>query len=352
MPTFIPGAELATSCYHEIIAPLLQDVPHSAGLLGSGSDVLGYDTERSTDHGWGPRCTVLVGEDAAIEPLRRRIEAALPPTFRGWPTRYGWDGLPEQAHIIVEQLAAWTVGQLGLDPEGELDEFDWLLLPQQRLLEVVAGPVFHDGLGRLEPLRTALRWYPDDVWRWLIGAQWQRISQEEAFVGRAAEVGDELGSALVASRLVREVMRLCFLLERCYAPYAKWFGTAFAALPIAGDGLRELLHAACTATDFVVRERSLTTAYRAVAEACNRLELADHVDPSIRSYHSRPFQVIHAERFAAAFARAQPNAVLRALPPVGAIDQWVDSSDVLAHPDRCRRLHSMLMEPSASRPHL
>jgi hypothetical protein len=44
---------------------------------------------------------------------------------------------------------------------------------------------------------------------------------------RAGFVGDELGSALIGSRLVRDIMNLCFLLEKQYAPYPKWFGTAF-----------------------------------------------------------------------------------------------------------------------------
>jgi hypothetical protein len=35
-------------------------------------------------------------------------------------------------------------------------------------------------------------------------------------MGRAGYVGDELGAALIGSRLVRDMMRLCFLMERQY----------------------------------------------------------------------------------------------------------------------------------------
>ena len=44
-------------------------------------------------------------------------------------------------------------------------------------------------------------------------------------------MGDELGSAVLGARLVESAMRLAFLMERTYAPYVKWFGTAFARLP-------------------------------------------------------------------------------------------------------------------------
>ncbi len=52
---FVPGRELSRAFYHEVVRELVRDVEHSAALLGWGSDVLGFDTERSTDHGWGPR---------------------------------------------------------------------------------------------------------------------------------------------------------------------------------------------------------------------------------------------------------------------------------------------------------
>jgi hypothetical protein len=54
------GLELARGHYHDAVAPLVGDRVHSAALLGWGSDVLGFDTERSTDHGWGPRLQVFV----------------------------------------------------------------------------------------------------------------------------------------------------------------------------------------------------------------------------------------------------------------------------------------------------
>jgi hypothetical protein len=53
--------------------------------------------------------------------------------------------------------------------------------------------------------------------------------------GGTAEAGDALGSRLVAARLVRDVMRLAFILERTYAHYTKWFGTAFNRLRCASE---------------------------------------------------------------------------------------------------------------------
>ena len=117
--------------------------------------------------------------------------------------------------------------ELGVDADAPLNAVDWLLMPQQRLLGVTSGAVFHDGLQALIPLREKLAFYPQDVWLYLLAAQWTRISQEEAFVGRCGDLGDELGSQVIAARLVRDLMRLCFLMERRYAPYSKWLGTAF-----------------------------------------------------------------------------------------------------------------------------
>ncbi len=107
---------------------------------------------------------------------------------------------------------------------------DWLTVPEQTLLELTAGAVYHNGPGELAALRDRLAYYPRDIWLYLMAAQWRRIAQQEAFVGRAGDAGDDLGSRLLAAAIVHDLMRLCFFIERRYAPYGKWFGTAFARL--------------------------------------------------------------------------------------------------------------------------
>lgn len=56
---FIPGIELSRRFYAEAVRPILDahypGLPHAAAHVGS--DVLGYDTEMSTDHFWGRRYT-------------------------------------------------------------------------------------------------------------------------------------------------------------------------------------------------------------------------------------------------------------------------------------------------------
>ena len=174
-PVFIPGLELSSAFYTEIVAPILADayprLRYSAALIGYGSEVLGYDTARSTDHEWGPRMLLLVTDDdyaqhaEAIEALLRQ---RLPPTFQGFSTHFGPpspDGVQHPApdtsgpimhKIPVYPLRGLLTHWLGVDPFGALTAVDWLLMPQQKLLEVTAGRVFHDGLGELEPVRARL----------------------------------------------------------------------------------------------------------------------------------------------------------------------------------------------------
>jgi hypothetical protein len=92
-----------------------------------------------------------------------------------------------------------------------------LTIPQQQLLEWTAGKVFHDELG-LEAVRQRFAWYPRDVWLYLLASQWAQIAETEAFVGRTWQLGDSLGSQLVATQIVECLIKLCFLIERRYAP--------------------------------------------------------------------------------------------------------------------------------------
>ena len=203
---------------------------------------------------------------------------------------------------------------------------DWLAVPAQRLAEVAAGEVFHDGPGELTRARAALAWYPRDVWLHLLACQWQRIGQEEAFPGRCAEAGDELGSLIVSARLARDLMRLVLLMHRRYPPYSKWLGTALARLPGTG-GLAASLTAAISGGSWPAREQHLRDAYETVAALHNQLGLTPPLDTSTRPFYDRPYQVIGADRFTAALREAVTDPQVRRLPVTGAIDQFIDSTD-------------------------
>jgi hypothetical protein len=343
---FVPGVALARAFYAEVVAPILSraldGTPYAAALIGWGSDVQGFDTERSTDHAWGPRMQVFLGTEdfrARAEELDALLDRELPEQYSGYPVRFPFpQGAPPRHWVHVNDLHRDFTRDLGADPSLGLSAADWLLAPTQVLRELTGGAVFHDGLGLLEPYRRTLAWYPDDVWRYVLACQWMRLSQEEAFVGRCGEVGDDIGSAVLAARQVRELMKLCLLMNRVYPPYSKWLGTAFAALPCAAQ-LTPLLSGALRAADWSERERRLSPAYETVARMHNDLRLTEPVDPQVRYFHDRPFLVLDAHRFTDALRATISDPAIEALPPVGAIDQYVDSADLMdnSHAERRRQ---------------
>ncbi len=336
---FIPGLELARLLHAEVVGPLLEEIApgrrYSAALLGPGSEVLGFDTDRSTDHDWGPRLQVFLPAGTAsreMNQISRALDGRLPAGFRGYPTRFPLTGEPPSAarhHITLAVLRRWVRGLLGFDPQRGASTLDWLATPAQRLAEFTGGAVFHDGLGELVPLRDRLAWYPGNLWRYLLACQWRRIAQEEAFAGRCAEVGDGLGSAVIVARLARDLMRLCLLMDRRYPPYSKWLGTAFARSPT-GPEVGPALTAALAAPRWRAREQHLAQALEAAATRHNQLGLTEPVPASVRRFYYRPYQVLGGDRFAAALRASITSPRIRDLPLAGGVDQFIDSTDALA----------------------
>jgi hypothetical protein len=360
MPEFISGLRLGSLFYEEAVEPALVSefagLVHSAALIGYGSEVLGYDTPRSTDHEWEPRLLLFLTEEN-YESRRGRITKVLsrklPYEFMGYSTHFGE---PDEEGVRLRQektsgtvdhkvevhtIRRFFESHIGLNPYEVLGPIDWLTVPGQKLLEVTAGCVYHDGLGELEAVRARLAYYPGDVWLYLLSAQWRRIGELEAFVGRAGEVGDELGSRLIAACLVRDLMRLCFLMEKRYAPYSKWFGTAFANLKCAPE-LAPVFELVLCANSWEEREERLSRAYEAVAEMHNALGVTPPLGTKVSPFHSRPYLVIHAERFAAAIDAAITDPEVRSIPiKAGSIDQVTDNTGVLERPEVYGRLRAL-----------
>lgn len=165
MEAFIPGATLARRLFEEAVRPLMAEhmpgVPYAAGLVGPGSDVLGYDTARSMDHDWGPRLVIVLSSDdlpAWGDRLGDVFREHLPSTIAGFPTRYGQfaddpgitymavDGATHRIRIMSH--ADLLRGLLGIDDASEIDAEFWLTVTGQQILEMTAGPVFHRRCGR------------------------------------------------------------------------------------------------------------------------------------------------------------------------------------------------------------
>jgi hypothetical protein len=353
MPDFIPGLELSRLFFREAVGPAIDAafprLQYGAALLGSGSEVLGFDTEMSTDHNWGPRVDLFLREDDFDRhraELDGMLRDALPRVFHGHatsftepdPTDNGTqlpefsDSGPIRHKIGILTPALFLRSYLAFDPAEELSAADWLTFPEQKLRTLTSGPIFRDDVG-LEVLRNRFVYHPRDVWLYLLAAAWARLGQEEHLMGRAGMVGDEIGSAIIGARLVRDVMRLCFLMERTYAPYAKWFGTAFQRLKCS-SAMSPILSRALSATTWQKRETHLVAAYEIVAAMHNQLGITDSLPVAARPFFSRPFQVIALHGFADAIvARIEDESVceIAKRPLIGSIDQFSDSTDLVSN---------------------
>ena len=352
--TNLSGLELSGIFYQQAVRPLLEThyptLRHTACLVGAGSEILGFDDAMSRDHGWGPRLQLfLENQDylAHHEAIDTLFSTHLPYEIAGFATHFTIPapdedeapvaefktGGPINHAIEINTIRGFVHKQLHFDIEHSLEPADWLTFSEQHLRTLIEGAVYHDDLD-FAATRTRFNYYPHDVWLYLLIAGWARIGQEEHLMGRAGFREDEIGSAIMGARLVRDIMRLCFLMERTYAPYPKWFGTAFKRLD-SGPILEATLKDALAARSWQEREAHLVVAYEHLAQKHNDLRLGEPLPVKATQFFDRPFRVITFNGYGAQLRALLTDPAVLALagkPPIGGIDQFSDSTDLLSYP--------------------
>jgi hypothetical protein len=325
----VDGQGLARAYYVDVVEPLLAakwpELRHAAGRLGGGSDVLGLDDATSRDHDWGLRLTLLVDE-ANRDEVDAYLAAELPDMYAGLPTRFPFTGQTESIHHVeVASARGFVTGRLGFDPRDGLSTIDWLTLTGQAVLEVTGGPVFVDQVGDITAVRDRLQWYPDDIWRYVLACDWIRLQEEMPLMSRAGDLGDDLGSRVIAARLVDVAMHLAFMIERQWPPYPKWRGTLFTRLPCArevGDALRKTLKA----DHWRYRQQQLA---RALEHLLNRQRAVGLPvpGPATVDFWDRPY--LHPNDAIVTALLADAPALPRGL---GSVEQRTDNVAVLVDP--------------------
>jgi hypothetical protein len=358
MPEFIPGLQLNEMFYRKVVGPLLAThfpkLAYSAGLIGYGSDVLGFDTPMSMDHNWGPRLQLFLtpaGHEKYRADLHDLLRQKLPLTFRGFSVNFSepnwstggvrWMQPVETGpvhHLIeIHTVPSFFDSYLKVDPYGQVHLLDWLIFNEQALLEITAGKIFHDGLAELNSVRAKFAYYPKDIWLYRLASQWNRLSQEEAFMGRCGDAGDELGSRIIAARLVRDLMKLAFLMERRYAPYSKWLGTAFTRLNC-GPTLTPIFNRVLAVSPWTARQEPLCEAYMIIAEMHNRLGITPPLEPKVTDYFDRPYQVLFTGRYVEAIKEVITDETIKKIPAdIGGIDQFADCVDLTDYPELSKK---------------
>jgi hypothetical protein len=324
---FIKGIELCRRFHVEIVEPVMMGkysfLPYSSALIGPGSEVLGYDTEMSTDHDWVPRVYLFLNQQdiGYSDQILSTLHEQAPEHFYGFPV--------DIRKSVITTVSRFIEGYLGINKDERLEPVDWLMFPAQSLLEITQGAVYRDDNGQLFTLRKQFEYYPQDIWLYLMASNWQRIGQEEHLMLRSGFTGDELGSAIIASRLIRDIMNLCFLMERQYAPYPKWFGMAFKYLKCANQ-IMPYLWTAQTAATWREREHALNNAYKYLSSMHNGLGLTEKIPDDVSTFFDRPFKVMNGEAIASLIANQIVDPDIQQLSQkrlIGSIDHITDNTD-------------------------
>jgi len=342
---FIPGIKLNQMFHDEAVSSIMKkhfpEIPYSAALLGPGSDTLGFDTPVSMEHEWGPRFYIFLS-DENHEKYREKIHECLrrnlPLEFSGFPVNF--EGYAHHNNIkfmspvsrgpVNHRFFIFTIKYLfeiylGVNPYEKIDLIDWLTLTEQSLLLVTAGKVYYDGLGELNKIRDKFSYYPEDIWLYKMLSQWKRCVYEGEMPARCGDVGDNMGSQITAARLIREMMKLCFLMEKKYAPYSKWLGTAFAKLENAKK-LLPLFENTLKEESWQKRSELLCHASSILVELHNKLGITDKVETKIDYLYGRPYKVLFTEEIEKGIKKAMRDEKIKNLPyPIGSVDQYTDS---------------------------
>ena len=236
------GLQLAEEYFNQYGRPLIQDKFSqysnriAAGLVGAGSECLGFDDTISQDHDWGPGFCLWITDDD-FKKFGNKLHgayAALPQTYKGFGPRTPSPGEEWRAGVTPIRTFFARVTGLGTPPANN---DDWLRVPEHCFASAVNGKVFTDPLGEFSKWRQAIaEYYPEDIRLKKIASRCITIAQSGQYnFVRSSKRDERFAAQFALSEFCNDVLSMVFLLNRSFTPFYKWRHRAIASLPILGE---------------------------------------------------------------------------------------------------------------------
>lgn len=235
------GLDLARRFYNEHGLPLLQSELGvesdliATGLVGDGSECLGFDDQYSTDHDWGPGfCIWLRADDfSRLGQRLRDVYGKLPTRFLGYERKTSEWG---DGRVGVFEIGAFYRGFLGRQG-APASLADWMRIPEANLAACTSGEVFMDSPGEFSRIRAQLlAYYPEDVRLAKIAARCMSSGQAGQYnFHRSIWRREYFAAQYAETKFCADILSLVYLLNRVYAPFYKWLHHSVTELPKLGS---------------------------------------------------------------------------------------------------------------------
>ena len=235
------GLELSRKFYEEYGKPMLEsefseiEKYLAVGLVGSGSECLGFDDEISKDHDFEAGfCIFLPDEvDERTEFLLERAYSRLPDEFMGYK-KGKLNPVGGNRHGVL-RISNFLKSKIGTE-DGQLSANDWFFIEEQFVLEVTNGELFCDNFGLLTEVRKNLEYLPEDVRLKKLAGNLLLMAQSGQYnYMRCIKRGDTAAAQLSVGEFVNSALKAIYLLNKKYLPYYKWIFRGLKEMPILSE---------------------------------------------------------------------------------------------------------------------
>ena len=231
------GIELCRAYYNTYKSDFLQGFEEykaymAFGLVGDGSDCLGFDDKFSRDHDFGPGFCVFIPEEL-YGIIGDRLEIAyeeLPKEFMGYtrkPTKQG------ENRIGVRTIEGFYQEYIGVAGVPQTDE-QWLTFPPERFRAAISGEIFDDYNGEFTRIRKELKqYYPESIRIRMLANELSMMAQTGQYnYERMLKRGQKVTAQIILGKYMEHTMNVVYLLNKEFAPFYKWKHAAMTNLLI------------------------------------------------------------------------------------------------------------------------
>lgn len=227
------GLELSHSLLKQEVYPILkQSFPNllgrmAAGLVGKGSECLGYDDEFSKDHDFEAKVLLFLN-NTDYEAHHEELERALQSVSKG--------------HAYVIPIGVFYQ-KYTRTSEGPKSLSEWRAIPEDFLATATNGEIFFDNLGEFTHIREQLlQYYPQDLWRKYLAYECIKLAQAGQYnFPRCLKRNELVAASLALHEAINHAMAIVYILNKTYMPFYKWSHRKLQSLPILGAEIGQII---------------------------------------------------------------------------------------------------------------